>query len=85
VQQAAMAEPEVEAAWRAELERISEKQSSDAFDIGSTPKTLRWLGDEVEARRLRQEHAHHYLRWTLFAAVGAVIAILIAEGLTLLH
>jgi hypothetical protein len=83
-----MAEPEVEAAWRAELERIGEKQSSDAFDIGSTHKKqvpLRWVGDEVEARRLRQENAHHYLRWTLLAAVGAVIAILIAEGLTLLH
>jgi hypothetical protein len=35
-------------------------------------------------RRLRQEHAHHYLGWTFLAAVGAVIAILIAEGLTLL-
>jgi hypothetical protein len=78
-----MAEPEVESAWRAELERIGEKQSS-----GSTPKKqvpLRWLGDEVEARRLRQERAHHYARWTLFAVIGAVIAILIAEGLTLLH
>jgi hypothetical protein len=83
-----MAEPEVEAAWRAELERIGEKQSSNAFDLGSTPKKqapLRWLGDEVEARRLRQEHAHHYVRWTLFAVIGAVIAILIAEGLALLH
>jgi hypothetical protein len=44
-----------------------------------------WLGDEVEARRLRQERAHHYLRWTFIAAIGAVIAILIAEGLALLH
>jgi hypothetical protein len=43
------------------------------------------LGDEAEARRLRQEHAHDYVRWTLLAAIGAVIAILIAEGLTLLH
>jgi hypothetical protein len=43
------------------------------------------LGDEVEARRLRQERAHHYLRWTFIAAIGAVIAILIAEGLALLH
>jgi hypothetical protein len=46
---------------------------------------LDWLGDEVETQRLRQEHTHHYLRWTLFAAIGAVIAILIAEGLTLLR
>jgi len=83
-----MAEPEVEAAWRAELERISEKQPTDTLDSGSTSNKqlpLHWLGDEVEARRLRQEHAHHYLRRTFIAAIGAVIAILIAEGLTLLH
>jgi hypothetical protein len=83
-----MAEPEVEAAWRAELERIGEKQPRDTLDSSSTSKKqvpLHWLGDEVEARRLRQEHSHHYLRWTFLAAVGAVIAILIAEGLTLLH
>jgi hypothetical protein len=43
------------------------------------------LGDEVEALRLRQEYTHHYVRWTFLAAIGAVIAILIAEGLTLLH
>jgi hypothetical protein len=84
-----MAESEVEAAWRAELERIGEKQPSDTVDNSSTAKKqvlpLHWVGDEVEARRLRQDHAHHYLKWTFFAAIGAVIAILIAEGLTLLH
>jgi hypothetical protein len=82
-----MAEPEVEAAWRAELERIGEKQSDDALGSSAPKKdvALRWLGDEIEARRLRQEHAHHYVRWIFFAAIGAVIAVLIAEGLTLLH
>jgi hypothetical protein len=83
-----MAEPEVEAAWRAELERISEKQPSDTLGSSSPSNKqvpLHWLGDEAEARRLRQEHAHHYLRWTFLAAIGAVIAILIAEGLALLH
>jgi hypothetical protein len=83
-----MAEPEVEAAWRAELERIGERQRSDTPVSSSASKkqmALDWLGDEVERQRLRREHTHHYLRWTLFAAIGAVIAILIAEGLTLLH
>jgi hypothetical protein len=83
-----MAESEVEAAWRAELERIGDKQPNDTLDSSSTSNKqapLRWLGDEVEVRRLRQEHAHDYVRWTLLAAIGAVIAILIAEGLTLLH
>lgn len=86
--QAAMAESEVEAAWRAELARIGDKQPGDTLNGGSPSNQqvpLRWLGDEIEARRLRQEHAHHYVRWTLLAAIGAVIAILIAEGLTLLH
>ena len=55
-----MAESEVEAAWRAELERIGEKQPSDALDSSSAPN-LRWLGDEAEARRLRQDHAHDYV------------------------
>jgi hypothetical protein len=45
----------------------------------------RWLGDEVEARRLRQERAHHYVRWAFLAAIGAAIAVMIAEGLTLLR
>jgi hypothetical protein len=83
-----MAEPEVEAAWRAELERIGEKQRSHTPVSGNASKkqmALDWLGDEVETRRLRQEHTHHYLRWALFAAIGAAIAILIAEGLTLLR
>ena len=83
-----MAESEVEAAWRAELERIGDKQPSDTLDSSGTSNMevpLRWLGDEVEARRLRQEHTHDYVRWTLLTAIGAVIAVLIAEGLTLLH
>jgi hypothetical protein len=46
---------------------------------------FRWSGDETQARRVQEEQAHHYLRWSFFAAVGAVIAGLIAEGLTLLH
>ena len=83
-----MAEPEVEAAWRAELGRIGEKQPSDVHDpsgASNRQMAFHWSGDEIETQRLRQEHTHHYLRWTLFAAIGAVIAILIAEGLTLLH
>jgi len=78
----------VEAAWRAELERIGEKRPGEALDSSNASKkqvAFRWLGDEVEARRLRQEHTHHYVRWICLAAIGAVIAILIAEGLTLLH
>jgi hypothetical protein len=84
-----MAEPEVEAAWRAEFKRIGETQVRDALDsITDEPKrqaAFRWLGDEAEARRLREEQTHHYVRWTFFAAVAAVIVGLIGVGLALLH
>jgi glycine/D-amino acid oxidase-like deaminating enzyme len=59
-----MAEPEVEAAWQAEFKRIHD---TEAFDSGldDPMAAFRWSGDEAEARRLQEEHTHHYLRWTL--------------------
>ena len=64
-----MAEPEVEAACRAELERSSATQLRDALnsDEGFTDElkrqaAFRWLADEAEARRLQQEHTYHYVR-----------------------
>ena len=55
-----MAEPEVETAWRAEFKRIDDTK---ALHNGSDdPKAaFRWSGDEAEARRLQEEHTHHYL------------------------
>jgi hypothetical protein len=38
--------------------------------IADEPKrqaAFRWLGDEAEERRLREEKAYHYFRWTFFA------------------
>ncbi|MGO9681613.1 MAG: hypothetical protein ACLPTZ_03205 [Beijerinckiaceae bacterium] len=87
-----MAEPEVEAAWRAEFKRIGETQLREALNSGGgfadEPKrqaAFRWLGDEAQARRLRDEKTYHYVRWTFFAAIAAVIVGLIGVGLTLLH
>jgi hypothetical protein len=87
-----MAEPEVEAAWRAEFKRIGEKQLRDALNSGDgiadEPKrqvAFRRLGDEAEERRLRENKTYHYVRWTFFAAIAAVIVGLIGVGLTLLH
>jgi hypothetical protein len=61
-----MAEPEVEAAWRAEFKRIGETQVRDALnsitDETKRQAAFRWLGDEAEARRLREEQTHHYVR-----------------------
>jgi hypothetical protein len=82
-----MAEPEVEAAWRAEFERT---RARDAFDndnvfLGDPKAALRWSGDEVEAQRLQEERTHHYVRWTWFGAVAVVIVGLIVVGLSFLH
>jgi hypothetical protein len=59
-----MAEPEVEAAWRAEFKRIHD---TEAFDSGldDPMSAFRWSGDEAEARRLQEEHTHHYLQWNV--------------------
>ena len=85
-----MAEPEVEAAWRAELRRSGATQLRDPNTGGGvtnelkTQAAFRWLGDEAEAQRLQQEQTYHYVRWTFLVAVAAVIAGLIAVGLALL-
>ena len=85
-----MAEPEVEAAWRAEFERSGVKQPRDALggdgvtDELKRQAAFRWLGDEAEAQRLQQEQTHHYVRWTFLVAAAAVIAGLIVVGLALL-
>jgi hypothetical protein len=82
-----MAEPEVEAAWRAEFKRSGATQLRDAKDSGGftdelkTQAAFRWLGDEAQAQRLQEEHTYHYVRWTLLVAVAVVIAGLIAVGL----
>jgi hypothetical protein len=59
-----MAEPEVEAAWRAEFKRIGETQLREALNSGGgfadEPKrqaAFRWLGDEAQARRLAASFA----------------------------
>jgi hypothetical protein len=87
-----MAEPEVEAAWRAEFKRSGATELHDASNSGggSTDElkrqaAFRWLGDEAEAGRLEQEKAYHYVRWSLLIAVAAVIAGLIAVGLAQLR
>ena len=87
-----MAAPEVEAAWRAEFERIGATELHDALssDGGTTDElksqaALRLLGDQAEARRLQQEHTYHYVRWTFLVAFAAVIAGLIMVGLALLR
>ena len=87
-----MAEPEVEAAWRAEFERSGATELRNALNSGDgftdelkTQAAFRWLGDEAEARRLQQEKTYHYVRWILLVGVAAVIAGLIAVCLAQLR
>ena len=85
-----MAEPEVEAAWRAEFERSGVTQTRDALSVGGftdekRQAAFRWLGDEAEAQRLQQQQTYHYIRWTFLIAVAVVIASLIVLGLSLLR
>ena len=81
-----MAEPEVEAAWRAEFERSGVKELRDApggdglTDELKTQAAFRWLGDEAEAQRLQRDQTYHYVRWIFLIAVAAVIADVIAVG-----
>jgi hypothetical protein len=77
-----MPEPEVEAAWRAEFRRIHETEASN--NGPDHPKAaFRWSGDEAEARRLQEQHTHHYVRWT-FGAFAVMIVGLIGVGLSFL-
>ncbi len=74
-----MAEPEVEAAWRAEFRRIRGTEGSQG--VPDEPKAaFRWPGDEAEARRLQDEHNHHYLQWTFVSAFAVMIVGLIGVG-----
>ena len=71
-----MAQAEVQAAWQAEFKRI------DATEAPDGPRAaFRWSG---EARRLQEEHAHHYLRWTFVGAFAVMIVGLIGVGLSFL-
>ena len=74
-----MAEAEVESAWQAEFKCF------DATKARDRPKAaFRWSGDEAEARRLQEEHAYHYFRWTFVGASAVMIVGLIGMGLSFL-
>ena len=79
-----MAEPEVEAAWRAEFGRIHEAEAAQSGRASEDAARLafHWSGDEAEVQRLQEEHAHHYLRWTFLSTVAVMIVGLIGVGLS---
>ena len=75
--------PSLNVSARATPRRLN--SSSGFTDESKRQAAFRWLGDKAEAQRLREEQTHHYIRWTLVAAVAAVIVGLIGVGLTFLH
>jgi hypothetical protein len=75
-----MAHAEVEGAWQAEFKRIDAREAP----YSGPRAAFRWSGDEAEARRLQEEHAHHYLRWTFVGAFAVMIVGLIGVGLSFL-
>ncbi len=71
-----MSHPQHAAEWRAEFERIGESQVGSFINSGPMPEEkrqfgFRWLGEQALARKLREERAFWYARWTFFAAVAA--------------
>jgi len=76
-----MPEPEVAAAWRAEI-----YAATNAIDGGNiflaSPTAFRWSGDEAGVRRLDEEHTHHYVRWTFLSTVAVMVVGLIGVGLS---
>ena len=81
-----MAEPNVEASWRAEFKRIHPTEAFHSANVfpDDLKAAFRWSGDEVEARRLQEEHTYHYLRWTFLSTVAVMIVGLIGVGLSFL-
>jgi hypothetical protein len=79
-----MAEPEVEAAWRAEFERVHDTEALHGSSDDPLA-ALRWSGDAAEVRRLQEERTHHYLQWMSVGAFAAVIVGVIGIGLSFLH
>ena len=85
-----MANPQHEAEWRAEFERIGESQVGSFINSGPMSEEkrqfgFRWLGEQAHTRKLREERGLWYAGWTFVAAVAAVIVSLIGVGSTLLH
>jgi hypothetical protein len=79
-----------EAAWRAEFERIGEQQVTQLVYYTPVPEPKRqfgfkWLGEEAQARRGREEQTYRYVQWTFFAALAAVIVGIVGVIVTLFH
>jgi hypothetical protein len=75
-----------EAKWRVEFEAAGETEIRDGLTLMQhEPKrqfAFRWLREQENALRLREEQTHRYVRWTFWAAVAAVIVGIIGVVVT---
>ena len=75
-----MPDAEEGAKWRAEFDADGETALRDALNYRSVPFpepkrqfAFRWLREQEKARKFRDQQMHRYVRWTLLAALAAVI------------
>jgi hypothetical protein len=84
-------EADDETVWREEFARYGERAIRDALRGASMypePKrqaAFRWLGEQESKHAFKEEQMYRYVRWTLWAAVGAVIVSVIGVLVTLLR
>jgi hypothetical protein len=87
-----MAETKEEAQWRATFKAEGETAIRDAMNFRSVPYpepmrqfAFKWLREQEALRRHREDQMQHYVRWTLYAAIAAVIVGVIGVAVTWLH
>jgi hypothetical protein len=83
--EASMPDSEEERAWRADFEANGERLTHDTLYRGAgiypEPKrqfALRWLREKEAERNAYERSMFRYVRWTLWAAVAAVVVGVIA-------
>jgi hypothetical protein len=81
---------EDESAWRVEFEETGETLLRDALNRGGVynheakrEAALRWLSEQEQARKSREEKMYRLVRWTLLVAVATMIASILSLVVTL--
>jgi hypothetical protein len=84
--------PDDETKWHAEFTTVGETQLRDGMNRNSMPFpkqkrqfAFRWLREQDESRRLREDKIYRYTQRTFWAAVAAVIVGILGVLITLLH
>lgn len=84
-----------EATWKAEFEAIGESairndlqlRGGVGVGISDEPKrqyAFRWLRQKEKDREQREHSTHWYVKWTFWAAVGAVLIGIVGVTVTIL-